>query len=109
MWAILYDWAEEGLKRGLKGVFGKGSVLLTGGGKKGKALPNDWRERVLEFIGFDNIYEMYGTSEMMGICMMCEPATITSRPIIVPFLLDPRRAGRCRARMARPDALPDSI
>jgi hypothetical protein len=55
MWAVLYDWAQEGLNRGLKNVFGKGSVLLTGGGKKGKALPDDWRERVLEFIGFDNI------------------------------------------------------
>ena len=30
MWAILYEWAEEGLKRGIKGIFGPGSVLLTG-------------------------------------------------------------------------------
>ena len=89
MWPILYDWAEEGLKRGLKNVFGKGSVLLTGGGKKGKALPDNWRERVLEFIGFDTIYEMYGTSEMMGICMLCERGNYHIPPIIVPFLLDP--------------------
>jgi hypothetical protein len=89
MWAVLYDWAQEGLDRGLRNVFGKGSVLLTGGGKKGKALPDDWRERVLEFIGFDNIYEMYATSEMMGLCMMCERGNYHIPPIIVPFLLDP--------------------
>jgi acyl-CoA synthetase (AMP-forming)/AMP-acid ligase II len=89
MWAILYDWCDEGLKRGLKGIFGPGSVLLTGGGKKGKDLPDDWRERVLEFLGFNNIYEMYGTSEMMGLCLMCEKGHYHIPPVIVPFLLDP--------------------
>src|SRR3546814_18382135 len=89
MWAILFDWADEGLKRGLKGVFGPRSVLLTGGGKKGKDLPDDWRERVTDFLGFDNFYEMYATSEMMGLCMMCEKGNYHIPPIIVPFLLDP--------------------
>jgi len=89
MWAILYDWTAEGLKRGLKGVFGKNSVLLTGGGKKGKELPEDWREQSLEFLGFDNIFEMYATSEMMGLCMMCERGNYHVPPVIVPFLLDP--------------------
>src|SRR3546814_5400439 len=89
MWAILFDWADEGLKRGLKGVFGPRSVLLTGGGKKGKDLPDDWRERVTDFLGFDNFYEMYATSEMMGLCMMCEKGNYHIPPIIVPFMLDP--------------------
>ena len=89
MWAILFDWAEEGLKRGIKGIFGPGSVLLTGGGKKGKEMPDDWRDQVLEFLGFDNFYEMYATSEMMGLCMMCENGNYHIPPIIVPFLLDP--------------------
>jgi hypothetical protein len=93
MWAILYDWAEEGLKRGLKDVFGPGSVLFTGGGKKGASMPDNWRERVLEFLGFSNIYEMYGTSEMMGFCMMCEKGHYHIPPVIVPFLLD-RETGR---------------
>ena len=89
MWAILYDWAEEGLKRGLKNVFGKGSVLLTGGGKKGKELPDDWRERVLEFLGDKKNYEMYATSEQMGLSMMCEHGHYHIPPIQIPFLLDP--------------------
>jgi hypothetical protein len=89
MWAILYDWAEEGLKRGIKGIFGPKSVLLTGGGKKGKDMPDNWRERALEFLGFGNFYEMYATSEMMGICIMCERGNYHIPPIIVPFLLDP--------------------
>jgi hypothetical protein len=90
MWAILYDWAEEGLKRGYKGIFGKNSVLLTGGGKKGKAMPDNWRERVLEFLGFNNFYEMYATSEMIGLCLMCEHGMYHIPPVIVPFLLDPK-------------------
>mgnify|MGYP004446636661 FL=1 len=89
MWTILYDWAEEGLKRGIKNIFGPGSVLLTGGGKKGKDLPDNWREQVLEFLGFTNIYEMYATSEMMGLCMMCENGNYHIPPVIIPFLLDP--------------------
>jgi len=89
MWAILYDWAEEGLKRGIKNIFGPGSVLLTGGGKKGKDMPDNWREQVLEFLGFSNFYEMYATSEMMGLCMMCEHGNYHIPPVIVPFLLDP--------------------
>ena len=89
MWAILFDWAEEGLKRGIKNIFGPGSVLLTGGGNKGKDLPDDWREQVLEFLGFSNFYEMYATSEMMGLCMMCEHGHYHIPPVIVPFLLDP--------------------
>lgn len=89
MWAILFDWAEEGLKRGIKNIFGPGSVLLTGGGKKGKDMPDDWREQVLEFLGFSNFYEMYATSEMMGLCMMCEHGNYHIPPVIIPFLLDP--------------------
>src|SRR3546814_21057269 len=96
MWAILFDWADEGLKRGLKGVFGPRSVLLTGGGKKGKDLPDDWRERVTDFLGFDNFYEMYATSEMMGLCMMCEKGNYHIRS-------EERRVGKecvstCRSR-----------
>lgn len=114
MWAILYDWAEEGLKRGLKNIFGPGSVLLTGGGKKGKEMPDNWRERVLEFLGFDTIFEMYGTSELMGLCMMCEAGNYHIPPIIIPFLLDtetgnpmPRKDG-LTGRLALFDLMPNT-
>ena len=114
MWAILYDWAEEGLKRGLKNIFGKGSVLLTGGGKKGKEMPDDWRERVIEFLGFDTIYEMYATSEQMGLCMMCEEEHYHIPPVIIPFLLDPEtgvpmpRKDGLTGRFASLDLVPDT-
>ena len=36
VWPILFEWAEEGLKRGLKGVFGKNSILTTGGWQQGQ-------------------------------------------------------------------------
>jgi hypothetical protein len=114
MWAILFDWAEEGLKRGFKGVFGKNSVLLTGGGKKGKAMPDDWREQVTEFLGFDGIFEMYATSELMGLCMLCEQGNYHVPPVIIPFLLDPKtgatlpRKDGVTGRLAMFDLMPNS-
>jgi acyl-CoA synthetase (AMP-forming)/AMP-acid ligase II len=114
MWAILYDWADEGLKRGFRNIFGPNSVLLTGGGKKGKEMPDNWRERVLEFLGFGNFYEMYATSELMGLCMMCEHGHYHVPPVIVPFLLDPAtgrplpRKDGTKGRMAMFDLMPNT-
>src|SRR5690606_36897536 len=89
VWTMLYDWAEEGLKQGHSGIFGKGSVLFSGGGKKGKALPDNYREVIKEFLGFDTSYEMYAVSEQMGYCIMCEAGHYHVPPVIVPILLDP--------------------
>jgi hypothetical protein len=114
MWAILYDWADEGLKRGFRNIFGPNSVLLTGGGKKGKEMPDDWRDRVLDFLGFGNFYEMYATSELMGLCMMCEHGHYHVPPVIVPFLLDPAtgkplpRKDGTKGRMAMFDLMPNT-
>ena len=114
MWAILYDWAEEGLKRGLSNIFGKQSVLLTGGGKKGKDLPSNWRERVQEFLGFDRAYEMYATSEQMCVCIKCEIGNYHIPPVLVPFLLDPAtgaplpRRDNLTGRFAALDLMPNT-
>lgn len=114
MWAVLFDWVEEGMKRGYSRIFGPGSVLLTGGGKKGKDLPDNWRETVMDFLGFDKVFEMYGTSELMGLSMMCEDGNYHIPPVQIPFLLDPEsgrplpREDNVTGRLALFDLMPNT-
>ena len=89
VWTILYETAAEGLARGAHKVFGPGSVLHTGGGKKGKNMPDNWREQLIDFLGFDNFYEFYGCSEQMGFSMRCEEGHYHVPPTTIAFLLDP--------------------
>jgi hypothetical protein len=114
VWPILYEWAQEGLRRGVKGVFGGASVLTSGGGLKGKALPPDYRETIFEFLGFDRHLEFFGMSELMANAPRCEAGNYHFPPVIAPFVLDPEtgrplpRAGRQTGRLALMDLLPDS-
>jgi hypothetical protein len=89
MWPILYDWAVAGLDRGLSNVFGAGSTVLTGGGPKATKLPDNWRDQVNDFLGFDRVFEMYGTSETMEIELKCEEGNYHLLPVLIPYLLDP--------------------
>jgi hypothetical protein len=89
VWAILFDWASEGLKRGYHDIFGPGSMCLSGGGSKGTALPENWREQVFEFLGFDRIFEMYATSELVGLALQCADGHYHFGVTTVPFVLDP--------------------
>lgn len=90
VWTILYDTAAAGLAQGARQVFGKNSVLSTGGGMKGRKLPDNWKEQLIEFLGFDNFYEFYGCSEQMNNCMRCESGNYHVPPTSIPFLLDPK-------------------
>lgn len=114
VWPILFDWAEEGLKRGTKGIFGRNSVVTSGGGSKGRALPSDYRERIFEFLGFDRCLEFFGMSELMANAPKCEAGHFHFPPVVVPFVLDPDtgaalpREGRQTGRLALMDLLPDT-
>jgi hypothetical protein len=112
LWPILYEWAQDGLKRGLRNVFGSGSIVLTGGGPKNKVLPENWREQVYEFLGTRRTYEFYGSSEIMAICAKCESRNYHLPPTLITFLLDketgkplPRTDGQT-GRLAMFDLLP---
>jgi len=114
LWPVLYEWAEDGLKRGLHHVFGPGTVVFTGGGPKNRVLPENWREQVHEFLGTSRIYEFYGSSEVMGICAKCEAGHYHLPPTLITFLLDketgkplPRIDGQT-GRLALFDLLPAS-
>lgn len=114
VWPILFEWAEEGLKRGIRGVFGRDSVLTTGGGSKGRVLPDDYKQTIFEFLGFERHFEYFGMSELMASAPKCEAGHFHFPPVIVPFALDPDsgrpllRIGEVTGRLALFDLMPDS-
>lgn len=114
VWTLLYEWARQGQERGLSNIYGKNSILFSGGGKKGVALPDDYREQIKTFLGFDNTYEMYAVSEQMSVNIMCEHGHYHFPPVNIPFLLDPvtgeslPRKDNVTGRMAMLDLMPNS-
>jgi len=114
VWPILFEWAEAGLARGIRNVFGPGSLLMSGGGSKGRVLPDDYREQINAFLGFDNCFEVYSMSELMAGCPRCEHGHYHVPPVLVPFVLDPDsgaplpREGVQSGRFAFVDLLCDS-
>lgn len=114
MWPMLYDWAVAGKERGFRHLFGPGSVVNSGGGNKGRDLPDDARDTIIDFLGFDHVLEFYGMSEMSGNCRKCEHGNYHIPPFTVPFVLDPDtgeampREGFQTGRFAFLDLLPDT-
>lgn len=114
VWPILFEWAEAGLARGVRSAFGPGSILMSGGGSKGRQLPADYRAQIFEFLGFDNCFEVYSMSELMAGCPRCEHGHYHVPPVLIPFVLDPAsgaplpRSGVQTGRFAYFDLLPDS-
>lgn len=114
VWPILFEWAEKGLARGLRDVFGPNSVLMTGGGSKGRALPPDYRQQIFDFLGFSRYYEYYSMSEIMAGCPRCDEGNFHIPPTMIPYVLDPDtglpmpRSGTHTGRFALMDLLPDS-
>ena len=112
MWPLLFDWAQEGLARGVSNLFGPRSVVQTGGGSKGRVLPDNAREIISEFLGFERLYDFYGMSEMSGNCPQCEHGNYHIPPFTVPYVLDPDtgepqpRTGVQTGRFAIFDLLP---
>lgn len=114
VWPILFEWAEEGLAKGIRNAFGPNSVLMSGGGSKGRVLPDDYREQIFEFLGFDQVFEIYSMSELMAGCPRCEHGNYHVPPVLVPFVLDPDtgnalpRSGTQTGRFAYMDLCPDN-
>lgn len=81
--------SQEGLARGMKGVFAPDSVILTGGGAKGQVLPPDWKEKAKEFCGVSAIVHSYGMSEIMANHMMCSHDRYHMGVTAILFILDP--------------------
>jgi hypothetical protein len=114
IWVTLLDAAEDAQKQGIHNLFGPNSALTTGGGFKGRTVPPDWREQIVDFIGFDNAYEYYGMTEMISNAPRCREGNYHVSPVTVPFLLDPDsgkalpRRGTQTGRFAFLDLLADN-
>ncbi|HQR04244.1 MAG: hypothetical protein JSR19_08280 [Proteobacteria bacterium] len=114
VWPILYEWAEAGLGRGIKNVFGPNSILTTGGGSKGRVLPDNYREQIWEFLGFSRFFEYYSMSEIIPSCPRCDAGHFHIPPTLVPFVLDPEsgkplpRSGTQTGRFALMDLMADN-
>lgn len=103
-WPPLYEWAMAGLARGDVAIFGKGSVLTTGGGTKGNNWPEGWLARIKQFLGFDNIFHYYSMSEVISRCLECEIGHYHFPPTLIAYLLDPKSGallGRDERRTGR--------
>lgn len=88
MWPLVHDWAEEGLAHGVRKLFGPNSVLLTGGGTKGRTFSDGWRERIFDYLGFNNNYDTFGMSEMTTGALKCDQGNYHFPPITVAYVLD---------------------
>jgi hypothetical protein len=86
---ILYNVALAGLEQGVRGTFAPNSVVLSGGGAKGMALPDDWAEPVKEFFGVDRLLMGYGMSEGGALHLRCTEGRYHLQPWVVPYVLDP--------------------
>jgi hypothetical protein len=115
VYTLLYDWAEQGLKQGQKNIFGPDSFVASGGGKKGRDLPDNWKEMIQDFLGLDTMYETYSMTEISFGSALCAAEKYHFAPMLVPYLLDPRtgallpRKDGTTGRMALFDLMPDTF
>ncbi|WP_406817268.1 hypothetical protein [Mycobacterium sp. M23085] len=86
---LMYDIAKAGLDRGVRSVFAPDSAILTGGGMKGVALPDDFMDTIKDFLGVDRIQVGYGFSESSTFHWGCSEGRYHVAPWVIPFVLDP--------------------
>ena len=114
-WTSVIDAAMAGEEMGITGVFAPDSVVLAGGGLKGRPnTPDDYEERVMKFMGISSFYHSYGMSEQTAMTTKCPKGKYHMPPYIVPFVVDPDsgeplpRKGTVSGRFAFLDLLPET-
>lgn len=111
--AILMECVRLAQARGIEQLFDAGSIIFTGGGAKGVALPDDWRAQVERFVGA-RPYTVYAMTECTSQLAECDHGNYHSTPLLIPFVLDPAtgeplpRAGVQTGRFAWFDLLAES-
>lgn len=114
MYGMFYDWAVEGLNQGHRHIFSPNSFATIGGGKKGRQLPEGWREKIAEFLGFPVTNDIYAMSECTVPSALCAEGKYHFPPMAVPYLLDPKtgallpRKDGTVGRLALFDVMPDT-
>jgi hypothetical protein len=87
--SYLVQAAQEGVKRGIKGVFAADSIGAVGGGGKGVVLPNNWQQLISDFSGISTWRLSYGMTEVTGNMPLCGEGYYHCAPYHIPFVLDP--------------------
>jgi hypothetical protein len=95
--AQFYDIAVAGQKRGMKNLFHPDSLLIIGGGTKGRNLPDDMFNTVSEFTG-TTAKPVYGMSEVMGGAPICEHGFYHMHPSVILIQIDPNSGAQLPRR-----------
>jgi hypothetical protein len=92
MWGVAWTVVQALRARGIKdGDFHPDTIMSVGGGTKGAALPDDYREQIMGFFGLtdDRLPNSYSMVEMSGFCALIQPHGVFAvPPWIVPLVLD---------------------
>ena len=113
-WAQHYDIAAEALEKGVSGVFSPDSLVMIVGGRKGRLLPDNYKDVISGYLGITNLRAGYGMSESVALHPACPRGNYHLQPFIVPFVLDPKsgtplpRTGTQRGRYGFVDLLPQT-
>lgn len=83
----LLDVAVEGLAAGQERVFASDSVLLTGGGFKGRQTISDWKDILKKFYGVDQVFMSYGMTELNTYNIACSKGVYHVFPWNIPMAL----------------------
>lgn len=88
-WGSLYDGAMQARAAGKTHVFRSDSLITTGGGMKGRQLPDDYYQVICDFLGVDEVRDGYGCSEQHFAAAQCPHGNYHNHPLNIPFVLDP--------------------
>jgi hypothetical protein len=111
---MMLQWAQEGARRGMKGLFAANSWTAIGGGTKGAALPENWLATIEEVIGAP-MASSYAMSELTAAMPACRHGNFHVPPYLVPYVLDEAtgealpRTGTQVGRAAFFDLLPETF
>jgi hypothetical protein len=96
VWPTLVDAASVAARNELIGCFHPESIVHTGGGSKGRDLPGNAEEMVLQWLGASGITQTYGMSEIMGMNGLCRAGKYHLNAWTIPYVIDGR--GQCLPR-----------
>lgn len=84
----IFDVSEAGKAGGLDHVFAPDSLVMMGGGMKGRQLPGDWYETVSNFLGVEGLRDGFGMTELVAATRSCPAGFYHLPPVFVPYVLD---------------------
>ncbi|MFH0178099.1 hypothetical protein ACIA6D_25960 [Streptomyces cacaoi] len=64
------------------------TLVLSGGGNKGRALPDDYQRQFAAFYAGVRRVRSYGMTELQGSCLACEKSRYHIPPWVIPLVLD---------------------